>query len=156
MILVDSSVWIEHLRKRTGVFRIFNNLPWAPVDSQEEVLLFIERNALMGQGIGFIDVRLLASTAIADMGIIWTRDKQFQKIAIKLKLDFDRLFYCPSDYTEDTPVLPGRQYIVENIYTIMVRPLLFISKRIHYFNDVKYILFRCIQPWQAAEKPERV
>lgn len=62
---------------------------WVPVDSQEEVLLFIERNALMGQGIGFIDVHLLASTAIADMGIIWTCDKQFQKIAIKLKLAFD-------------------------------------------------------------------
>ena len=62
---------------------------WVPVDSQEEVLLFIERNALMGQGIGFIDAHLLASTALADMGIIWTRDKQFQKIAIKLKLAFD-------------------------------------------------------------------
>lgn len=129
---------------------------WVPVDSQEEVLLFIERNALMGQGIGFIDVHLPASTAIADMGIIWTRDKQFQKIAIKLKLAFDRFFYCPSDYTEDTPVLPGRQYIVANLYAIMVRSLLYINKRIHCFNDVKYNMFRCIQPWQAVEKPERV
>jgi len=72
------------------------------------VLLFIERNALMGEVIGFIDAHLLASTALADLGIIWTHNKQFQKIAIKLKLAFDWFFYCPSDYTEDTPVLPGR------------------------------------------------
>ena len=116
----------------------------------------IDRTRERRQGIGFIDAHLLVSTALADMGIIWTRDKQFQKIAIKLKLAFDGFFYCPSDYTEDTPVLPGRQYIVTNLYAIMVRSLLFISKRIHYFNDVKYILFRCIQSWQAAEKPERV
>jgi predicted nucleic acid-binding protein len=120
MILVDTSVWIEHLhtgdeslvallnssqvlahpfvigelacgnlRKRTDVLRLFNDLPQAPVASQKEVLLFIERNALMGQGIGFIDAHLLASTALADTAFIWTRDNRLQKIAIKLKLAFD-------------------------------------------------------------------
>ena len=49
----------------------------------------IDRTRERRQGIGFINAHLLASTALADMGIIWTCDKQFQKIAIKLKLAFD-------------------------------------------------------------------
>jgi hypothetical protein len=120
MILVDTSVWIDHLRagdrhladllnnsqvlahpfvigemacgnlhKREDVLRLFNALPRAPVASQEEVLHFIECNKLMGQGIGFIDAHLLASTALADATFIWTRDKRLQKSARKLKLAVD-------------------------------------------------------------------
>ena len=120
MILVDTSVWIDHLRtgdkhladllnssqvlghpfvigelacgnlrKRDDVLRLLNDLPRAPVASQVEVLHFIERNKLMGQGIGFIDAHLLASTALADEAFIWTRDKRLQKSARKLKLAAD-------------------------------------------------------------------
>ena len=120
MILVDTSIWIDHLRtgderlidlldssqilahtfvigelacgnlrKRDEVLRLLNDLPQAPVASQEEVLHFIERNRLMGQGIGYIDAHLLASTALADRALIWTRDQRLQKIARKLKLDFN-------------------------------------------------------------------
>jgi hypothetical protein len=42
----------------------------------------------MGQGIGFIDAHLLASTALADVSFIWTRDNRLQKTASKLKLEF--------------------------------------------------------------------
>jgi hypothetical protein len=120
MILVDTSVWIDHLhtgderlaelldksqvlahpfvigelacgnlRKRTDVLRLLNDLPQTPVASQEEVLHFIESNTLMGQGIGYIDAHLLASTALANTALVWTRDKRLQKIARKLKLVFD-------------------------------------------------------------------
>jgi predicted nucleic acid-binding protein len=120
MILVDTSVWIDHLRagdrhladllnnsqvlahpfvigemacgnlhKREDVLRLLNALPRAPVAFQEEVLHFIECNKLMGQGIGFIDAHLLASTALADATFIWTRDKRLQKSARKLKLAVD-------------------------------------------------------------------
>ena len=120
MVLVDTSVWVNHLRKgdiqleelllggevvchpfvigelacgnlrkRDDVLRLLNDLPRAPVASQVEVLHFIECNKLMGQGIGFIDAHLLASTALADAAFIWTRDKQLQKAARKLKLAID-------------------------------------------------------------------
>ena len=120
MILVDTSVWVNHLRagaerlsdllnssqvlahpfvigelacgnlhKRTDVLRLLNDLPQAPVASQEEALHFIECNKLMGQGIGFIDAHLLASTALADTALLWTGDKRLQKIATRLKLALD-------------------------------------------------------------------
>jgi predicted nucleic acid-binding protein len=120
MILVDTSVWIDHLRtgderlidlldssqvlahpfvigelacgnlqKRDDVIRLLNDLPQAPVASHEEVLHFIESNKLMGQGVGYIDTHLLASTTLADKALIWTRDQRLQKIARKLKLAFD-------------------------------------------------------------------
>jgi predicted nucleic acid-binding protein len=120
MILVDTSIWIDHLRagdehladllnssqvlahpfvigelacgnlhQRDDILRLLNDLPRAPLASQEEVLHFIERNKLKGQGIGFIDAHLLAATALADTALIWTRDKRLQKTAGKLKLAID-------------------------------------------------------------------
>ena len=78
-----------NLRERTDVLRLLNDLPQAPVASQEEALHFIERNKLMGQGIGYIDAHLLASAALADTALIWTRDKRLHKIARMLKLAAD-------------------------------------------------------------------
>jgi predicted nucleic acid-binding protein len=120
MILVDTSVWIDHLRtgderlidlldssqvlahpfvigelacgnlqNRDEVIRLLNDLPQAPVASHEEVMYFIESNKLMGQGVGYIDTHLLASTTLADKALIWTRDQRLQRIARKLKLAFD-------------------------------------------------------------------
>jgi len=117
VILVDTSVWVDHLRagdehliellnssqvlahpfvigelacgnlrNRDDILRLLNDLPLAPVASQEEVLHFIKSNKLMGLGIGFIDAHLLASTALADTTFLWTRDKRLQNIARKLKL----------------------------------------------------------------------
>lgn len=119
MILVDTSVWIEHLRsgneslvallngarvsthpfvigelacgnlrKRDEVLKLLNDLPQAPVASQDEVLFFIAKNKLMGRGIGFIDAHLLAASALDDGTSVWTRDKQLQKIAADLALAY--------------------------------------------------------------------
>ncbi len=42
------------------MFRLLADLPPATETSHEEVLLFIEQRALMGKGVGYIDVHLLA------------------------------------------------------------------------------------------------
>ena len=119
MILVDTSVWINHLRSgdatlvkllngsqvlvhpfvsgelacgnlsnRTKVLRLFSALPRAPVATHEEALFFIQHNELMGRGIGFIDVHLLAATALSGSARIWTRDKRLDRVAADLGLAY--------------------------------------------------------------------
>lgn len=120
MILVDTSVWIDHLRSgepalanvltrgevlmhpfilgelacgnlqnREEVLRLLGDLPAAPTATDPEVLDLIERRNLMGRGIGYIDVHLLASAALSDLGRLWTRDRRLAAAASELELAFD-------------------------------------------------------------------
>jgi predicted nucleic acid-binding protein len=120
VILVDTSVWIDHLRSgetalaaaledgrvlmhpfvlgelacgtlknRDEVLDLLGNLPAAPTATDPEVLGLIERRALMGRGIGYIHVHLLASAALADVGRLWTRDRRLAAVATELELAFE-------------------------------------------------------------------
>jgi predicted nucleic acid-binding protein len=120
MILVDTSVWIDHLRSgepslaaalesgrvlmhpfvlgelacgnlknRSEVLRLMGDLPTAPTATDPEALDFIERRALMGRGIGYIDVHLLASAALDGVARLWTRDRRLSAAAAELELAFD-------------------------------------------------------------------
>ena len=42
----------------------------------------------MGRGIGFIDAHLLASLALSDHTLLWTRDKRLALIAQQLGMAF--------------------------------------------------------------------
>ncbi len=117
MVLVDTSVWIDHFRKhdsvlaelliknnvlthpfvrgelalgnlrqRDNILNLLNNLPQASVTYAEEIIFFIEKNALFGLGIGLIDVHLLASAQIAQNTKLWTRDKKLMAAAMQLNL----------------------------------------------------------------------
>ena len=120
MILVDTSVWIDHLcsgepalanalergqvlmhpfvlgelacgnlQNREEVLGLLVDLPAAQTATDREVLGLIERRTLMGRGIGYIDVHLLASAALSDLGRLWTRDRRLAAAATELKLTFD-------------------------------------------------------------------
>src|SRR5581483_12222553 len=115
MILVDTSVWIDHLRQgdpdlvraleagevlghpfvvgdlacgnlssREEVLKLLRALPQAPVATVDEALAYIDRRALMGRGIGYLDVHLLASAALAGTATVWTRDKRLAAVAQEL------------------------------------------------------------------------
>ncbi len=119
MILVDTSVWIDHLRlgepslaaaleasrvmmhpfvlgelacgnlaNRSEVLELLGNLPAAPTATNPEALDFIERRSLMGRGVGYIDVHLLASIALSGDGRLWTRDRRLAAAATDLELAF--------------------------------------------------------------------
>lgn len=121
MILVDSSVWIDHLRKldsglfalldagrvmchpfvigeiacghlrdRTGLIAELSLLPQPPIASHREAMVFLERHDLFGCGVGWADVHLLASAALAQSGL-WSRDKRLVAAAISCGLLVDRL-----------------------------------------------------------------
>jgi hypothetical protein len=114
MVLVDSSVWVSHLRagnsalemllndgrvachpfiigelacgnlaNRTEILSLLQSLPMAKQAEHEEVLQFIESNRLMGEGIGYVDVHLLASAVLTAIPF-WTLDKKLRRVALKL------------------------------------------------------------------------
>ncbi len=56
-------------------------------------MYFLESNRLMGKGIGFVDLHLLAAVSLSSETYLWTKDKRLQRIAGKLELVFsDRAF----------------------------------------------------------------
>lgn len=112
MILVDTSVWVDHLRRgdaklasalegglvfthpfivgelacgrmgnRSEVLGLLRSLPHAAVASDDEALRYIDVHRLMGRGIGYIDVHLLASTALSGELRLWTRDRRLDEVA---------------------------------------------------------------------------
>ncbi len=76
------------LRDRSSVIELLQDLPGAVVAEDEEVLGFIERLALHGKGIGYIDVHLLASVALTKGAVLWTRDKRLRTAATDLRCAF--------------------------------------------------------------------
>ena len=116
MILVDTSVWIDHLRRgepqlvillnqsqvlmdplvigelacgqlkaRSQILELLHGLPPATQATHADVLHFIERHALHGRGIGYVDVHLCASAKLSGAQL-WTRDKRLMEVAEVLGL----------------------------------------------------------------------
>jgi predicted nucleic acid-binding protein len=117
VILVDTSVWIDHLRwkdarlaqhlergevlmhpfvigelacgnlrNRRELLSLWADLPPAPTGTDEETLAFIERHKLMGIGLGYVDIHLLAATALSGTARLWTRDRPLSATAARLNL----------------------------------------------------------------------
>lgn len=111
MILVDTSIWVDHLRaadrqlagwllegfvlchpfvagelacgalaRRREILGLLQDLPQAPVVDHEEVLAFVDAHVLMGSGLGWVDVHLLASAVLAGQRL-WTRDRRLAQAA---------------------------------------------------------------------------
>ena len=120
MVLVDTSVWVLHLRgsknglgrlldkakvachpfivgeiacgnlkNGTEILSLLQTLPMAKLAEHEEVMRFIEDHGLMGRGLGYIDVHLLASALLSGMPI-WTLDKQLDGVSAELGVRFHK------------------------------------------------------------------
>lgn len=79
-----------NLRNRTEVLALLKDLPRAAVATDEEVLFFIERHALMGRGIGYVDAHLLAAVTLGGGARLWTRDKRLRTVADALALAYEQ------------------------------------------------------------------
>ena len=75
------------LAERATVLELLQQLPAAVVADGDEVLGFIEQHALHNKGIGYIDVHLLAATALTPGARLWTRDKRLLVAAHALGLE---------------------------------------------------------------------
>jgi predicted nucleic acid-binding protein len=76
-----------NLTKRNEILSLLKSLPPAPIIEFDEYIFFIERNRLMGIGIGFVDVHLLASAKLIEIPL-WTADKHLKSAAAKLGLNY--------------------------------------------------------------------
>ena len=72
-----------HLSNREKILSLLHDLPMATVVEHYEVLHFIDRHNLMGRGLGYIDIHLLASAMLTGVKL-WTMDKTLVKMAKKL------------------------------------------------------------------------
>ena len=77
---------LGNLRQRDLVLSALQDLPQASIARNEEVLQFIDRHALYGIGIGYMDAHLIASVRLMAGAVLWTRDVRSQAAATKLDL----------------------------------------------------------------------
>jgi predicted nucleic acid-binding protein len=76
-----------NLANRRTILTSLAALPRSPIANHDEVLGFVESRALMGKGLGWIDMHLLASAMVARIPF-WTVDKRLSAIAKDLGLQF--------------------------------------------------------------------
>ena len=119
MILVDTSVWIDHWRSplfhliallqdegmlmrpmiigelacgniepRQETVRILARLPQEPIAGLSEIPQFIEQRQVMGRGIGYVDVRLLAPVPLEGSAKVWAVDRRLHRVADELALAY--------------------------------------------------------------------
>jgi predicted nucleic acid-binding protein len=90
MVLVHPFVIGElalgHLRQRAAILAVLSDLPRVTIATDAEVLHFIERSALSGRGVGYIDVHLLAAVRLTQGTALWTSDRRLHAIAAQLHL----------------------------------------------------------------------
>jgi len=118
MVLVDTSIWVDHLRKgmprleklllnaevvchpfivgelssgniknRKEFLSLIQSLPMTSLIDLDEFLYFVDQNKLMGKGIGFVDIHLLASARLAE-NPLWTSDKKLKSVAKALHIAY--------------------------------------------------------------------
>lgn len=118
MVLVDTSVWVLHLRdgnigletllddsrvvchpfiigelacgnlkNRSEILSLLHALPMALNAEHEELMQFIEKYSLMGKGLGYIDMHLLASAMLTNVPL-WTLDKRLNEVSYTLEIEY--------------------------------------------------------------------
>lgn len=73
------------MKNRGGILELLDALPVVEIMTQEEIMIFIENNQLMGKGLGLIDVHLLGSAVLSGIPL-WTFDKSLANTASRLGL----------------------------------------------------------------------
>ena len=112
MILVDTSVWVDHLRvansnlirhlsagelvmhsmvmgelacgnlrDRADTMNLLDAIPTICELTSGAVIACIEKDALAGRGIGFVDAHLLCAVKASKGARLWTRDRRLKGIA---------------------------------------------------------------------------
>jgi predicted nucleic acid-binding protein len=74
-----------NLKNRSEILSLLLALPMAAHAGHEEVMQFIEDQRLMGKGLGYVDMHLLASALLTKVSL-WTLDKRLSEVSSVLGL----------------------------------------------------------------------
>jgi predicted nucleic acid-binding protein len=74
-----------NIRNRSEIISLLQRLPGAIRAAHEEIMQFIDNYGLMGKGLGYIDMHLLASARLTGAAL-WTLDKRLNEVAKKLRV----------------------------------------------------------------------
>ena len=78
---IAACTWPEQKAPRLQkILELIGELPSVPVANHDEVLAFVEGRRLMGRGLGWDDMHLLASAVLAAVPL-WTADKNLSAVA---------------------------------------------------------------------------
>jgi len=120
MVLVDTSIWIDHFRNsndqlvellndgevfchpfiigelacgniknRKKIIAALQALPQSSIIEHNEIMIFIEKNKIIGKGLGYIDVAILASSLVTGIPL-WTLDRKLNDMATKFKINHSK------------------------------------------------------------------
>ena len=78
-----------NLKNRSEILSLLRSLPVTVVAEHEEIMSFIESNRLMGKGLGYVDVHLLAAAALSGVRV-WTEDKALASASKTMGMEFKR------------------------------------------------------------------
>lgn len=121
MVLVDTSVWVAHLRhgniglemllnnghvvchpfiigelacgnlkRRSEILSLIQALPESILADHKEGMQLIESQHIMGRGLGYVDMHLLASALLTEVQL-WTLDRRLKDVSSKLRLEYSSL-----------------------------------------------------------------
>jgi len=76
-----------NLKNGQEILSLLKALPAAMKAEHNEVLYFIEQHRLMGMGLGYVDVHLLASALLSTIPL-WTKDKDLKKASLRLNVSY--------------------------------------------------------------------
>ncbi len=77
-----------NIHNRSEILALLRVLPSSGIAEMDEVLTFIDLHRLMGKGLGYVDVQVLASTVIANVRL-WTLDRHLAAAADALGVRFN-------------------------------------------------------------------
>jgi len=83
--LVVGELACGNLKQRSEILSLLRALPSVVVAEHDEVIDFIENQSLMGKGLGFIDMHLIASALMSRVNL-WTFDRKMNQFAALLGL----------------------------------------------------------------------
>ncbi|WKZ14648.1 nucleotidyltransferase domain-containing protein [Candidatus Jettenia sp. AMX1] len=116
------------------ILSLLQAFPMAIHGEHEEVMRFIEDHRLMGKGLGYIDIHLIASALLTEV-LLWTVDKRLNEISLKLGINLlisSRIrtitgnrrrqsfsFYCLLEWLNSPVIYQHRLDIVDKIKALM-------------------------------------